>query len=498
MNEDLRNKLSSGAITRADVLAILEWQLSLPAERMDCALISECDLYLAPDGPRLGKEREDALFARLLEHIAAGDALASVRAGLDETAEDPYDLDDVVEPIDAIAPVDDEDEQDDRSPYGPDDPYDLDDVLEPIEAEMPQDDEDALDEFSPYGPDDPYDLDDVVDQEQAQTPAPGRRAAAKQTRAKHRRPIRRLAIVALITALLLALAVGGVAYGYRRGVLNFTEDFGFAKMVSQEGADQFVSSGVLKHLSLEHVDVDVLEAAYDGAELRVVYALTSHDGELKLDPYMENGYIMPGSKEGEVHMCDYLRVNGQDAYFDNTWEMPGEAPGQMLYYLQTNLSQWGVDVSGAETLTLGLPLLARDDPDSRVQPTLDFTIPAEIPEGLVRTAEVTEADMDGLNVTVAEARFSPLNGYVQLRIEGLTQERFYAEFSTLCEVYAMDGSLLTSSHLAGTHFDDEGALIGVTMTPTEGEWPDQMIIALEFEDYSPDWEAVLTLSPAKE
>ena len=472
MDEAVKNKLASGAITRADVLAILEWQLSLPAERMDCALISECDLYLAPNGPRLTREREDALLARLLERIAAAEGSASVRAGLDESAEDPYELDDVLEPIQAQT-------EDDAG-------------------------DDALDAYSPCGPDDPYDLDEVLDDhtdpKPAKNPEPSRRVTAKQAHAKHRRPVRRLAIIALVMALLLALAVGGVAYGYRRGVLNFTEDFGFARMVSQEGAEQFVSSGSLAHLSLEHVDVDVMEVAYDGTELRVMYALTSHDGQLKLSSHMENGYIMPGEEEGEVHMCDYLRINGQDAYFDDTWEMPGNEPGQMLYYLQTNLSQWGVDVSGAQELTLGLPLLAKDDPESRVQPTLDFTISAEIPEGLVRTAEVTEANMDGLTVTVAESRFSPLNGYVQLRIEGLTKERFEAVLSNswnLCSVYAMDDSLLTSSHLAGLDFDDGGALIGVAITPTEDQWPDQMIIALEKSDYSPDWEAVLTLSPDK-
>ena len=472
MDETLKSKLASGAITRADVLAILEWQFSLPAERMDCALISECDLYLSPNGPRLTREREDALLARLLERIAASEDIASMRAGLGENAVDPYDLDDVLEPIQAQAVEDGEDDdQDMYAPYGPDDPYDLDEVL-----------------------------DDHTDPKPVKNPEPNRRASAQQARAKHRRPVRRLAIVALVMALLLALAVGGVAYGYHRGVLNFTEDFGFARMVSQEGAEQFVSSGSLAHLSLAHVDVDVMEVAYDGVELRVMYALTSHDGQLKLSPHMENGYIMPGEEEGEVHMCDYLRINGQDAYFDDAWEMPGNEPGQMLYYLQTNLSQWGVDVSGAEGLTLGLPLLAKDDPESRVQPTLDFTISAEIPEGLVRTAEVTEADMDGLTVTVAESRFSPLNGYVQLRIDGLTRERYEATLSNswdVCAVYAMDGSLLTSSHLAGLDFDDQGTLIGVTMTPTEDQWPDQMILALEMNDYSPDWEAVLTLSPAK-
>ena len=51
--------------------------------------------------------------------------------------------------------------------------------------------------------------------------------------ARPRRISRRRAAVLLLLAL-LALAVGGVAYTVRRGVLNFTEDFGFAPMVSQE------------------------------------------------------------------------------------------------------------------------------------------------------------------------------------------------------------------------------------------------------------------------
>lgn len=244
--------------------------------------------------------------------------------------------------------------------------------------------------------------------------------------------------------------------------------------------------------------MDVLEAAYDGAELRVVYALTAHDGQLRMDEHTANGYIMPGSEEGDVHMCDYVTVNGQDAYFDDTWEMPGDEPGQMLYYLQTNLLSWGVDVSGAEALQIGLPMLPKEDPDARGPwPTVDFTIPAAVPAGLLRDVQVEEARMGGHAVSIEEARISPINGSVVLRIEGMSQEEA-ARINRYdqCEVYAMDGSRLTDSHLLLNDYADGDLLLGVAITPPEGDWPDEMILALEWDDYSPDWEVTLSLSPA--
>ena len=109
---------------------------------------------------------------------------------------------------------------------------------------------------------------------------------------------------ALITALalMLALAVGGVAYTVRRGVLNFTEDFGFAPMVSQDGAERLVTSGSLAHIELERTIIDVREAVYDGAELRIVYSLTDRSGELHLAATVANGYEMPGYDAGETQI----------------------------------------------------------------------------------------------------------------------------------------------------------------------------------------------------
>lgn len=398
LDENLRKKLEESSLSREDVLSLLDWQLSLPAEEMDCSLISECDLFLAGEFDEiaaLSDEKQDALYARLLDRIGHEPALRM--RGTHKSA--------------------------------------------------------------------------------------------------HRTRPRRMTVIVLLALLLLALTVGGVAYSVRRGVLNFTEDFGFARMVSQEGAEEFVNTA-LAHVELDHVVVDVLEAVYDGAELRIVYSLTDKSGELHLSEHMANGYIMPGSEEGDVHMCDFVCVNGQDAYFYDTWEMPGDVPGQMLYYLQTNLPSWGVDVSGADTLTIGLPMLPAQE-GQRGPGTVDFTIPAAVPEGLVRSATILESEVGGHRVSVKKAVFSPLNGYIEIRIEGLTREFYHTRMTGWCEIYAMDGSLLTSSHPDGPvgSSDDGGMTLAFTITPTEGDWPEQMILALEFEDYSPDWEFTICLDP---
>ena len=394
LDADIRRRLETGTLTRGDVLAILEWQLSLPAEQIDCALLRECDLFLDEQTPGLDAVRREALYARLLARLNGK--------------------------------------------------------------------------------------------------TPKRRAGRPVHRARPRRAL----MIALLVLLLLALAVGGVAYSVHRGVLNFTEDFGFARMVSLEGADSFVTSGPLAHLKLPHVIIDVTEAVYDGAELRIVYSLTDPDGELTLAEHVENGYVMPGSEEGEVHMCDFVSVNGQDAYFNNTWEMPGDAPGQMLYYLQTNLPEWGVDVSGAQTLSIGLPMLPRPEGE-RAFAQVAFEIPAVVPGDLLLQASLEDVHCGGHDVSIGQATFSPLNGYIALRIDGLTRDAYLREMSGQCEVYAMDGSLLTDSCPEGPvdRGEDSSMTLGFTITPPETGWPERMILALEFKDYSPDWEVVIRLKP---
>lgn len=404
MDDSLRRKLEQTQLTTEDVLAILEWQLSLPAEEMDCDLISECDLFLAPQTSDADEAQLRKLLVRIQAQISAGHPPAA-RANA--------------------------------------------------------------------------------------SPAPARTAH------RRRRPGRLLTAV-LIALLLLALAMGAVAFGVHRGVLTFNEDWGWlTPLVYLDGAQEFVSSGELAHVELEHVTIDVLEAVTDGAELRVVYSVTNNEG-IAFEAESGTDYAdIPGAKEDDVHICDFILVNGQDAYFDDAWQAPGEAPGQMMYYLQTNLPTWGVEIGDAQELTLALPMIGRVeyiDGAYTDKGFVKFTIPAKLPEDKILSAELVDARMDGHAVTIAEAVFSPLNGYVQLHVEGLTHTEFLRDFTTMGEVYGPDDYALDGADLYGTDETPTGLLVGFTMYPPVDGWPDTLVLAMERNGYAPDWEATIRLT----
>ena len=275
---------------------------------------------------------------------------------------------------------------------------------------------------------------------------------------------------AVAFAVLCALGVGCVAAGLSRGVLNFNEDFGWGTpIVSQEGAQALVTSGALAHASFEHVDVDVLEAVYDGTELRVVYGVTNRSGEAVVRDG-EDAEV-PGAADDGVHMCDDVRVNGQVAFFDDTYEAEGSEPGQMLYYLQTNLAAWGVDVAGERELTIGLPLLPREE-GSREQPTLDFVLSADVPEGTARGAKLA-GEMPG--VRIAKASFSPVRGYVEVEIDAQTLAGRKA--SSLCRASTAGGTQL-ECHLVLLDEGETGLRAGLALMPPQGEWPERITLTL--------------------
>lgn len=401
MNDDLRRKLESAALSRSDVLDILVWQLSLPAEQMDCDLISECDLFLDPDSCGMDAARRQQMHDALMAYARGGHTARHLR------------------------------------------------------------------------------------------------------RSGHRRRMtgRRMLVIVLALLMLLALTVGAVAYFVRRGVLNFNDDWGWLAPLSyQEGAEEFVTSGTLYHQELEHVTVDVIEAVTDGAELRIVYSVTNNEG-VPFEGETGTDYAsVPGAEDDGVHMCDYVIVNGQDAYFDDAWQAPGEEPGQALYYLQSNLPAWGVDISGEEELHLGLPMIGHVeyiDGQYTGKGLVQFTIPAKIPEERIKTAELAHADMGGHAVAITKAVFSPLNGYAEIHVDRLTEREFALDFTTMGEVYGPDGLALAAADIYGTEETQTGFLVGFTMYPPAGGWPDTLVLAMERKNYEPDWEAVIRIVDQK-
>lgn len=398
MNDNLRQKLESASLTKDDVLDILVWQLSLPAEQIDCDLISECDLFLDPASRGMDAARRQQIQDMLMAYTRGGHTARQAR------------------------------------------------------------------------------------------------------RSVHRRRLtgHRMLIAVLALLMLLALTVGAVAYFVHRGVLNFNDDWGWlAPLTYLEGAEEFVTSGTLYHQELEHVTVDVIEAVTDGADLRIVYSVTNNAG-IPFDGETGTDYVsVPGAEEDGVHICDYVIVNGQDAYFDDAWQSPGDIPGQALYYLQSNLPAWGVDISGEETLELGLPMIGHVEYiDGRYtgKGLVQFTIPAKIPEDRMKTAKLLEADMGGHAVTITKAVFSPLNGYAEIHIEDMTERDFALEFTTMGEVYGPDGYALSGADIYGTEETEAGFTVGFTMYPPADGWPDTLVLAMERKNYEPDWEAVIRIT----
>jgi len=67
MDQRMKEKIKSGSLTKADVRKLIDWQLSLRAERIDHGLVDECLLFLYPDAPGLSSAARDTLWGRLAE-----------------------------------------------------------------------------------------------------------------------------------------------------------------------------------------------------------------------------------------------------------------------------------------------------------------------------------------------------------------------------------------------------------------------------------------------
>lgn len=379
MSRNLYQKLIESALSEAQVEALLFWQLSLPAERIDCTLVSECLSFLDPDAPGMDAKRK-----------------AEIGAGLR-----------------------------------------------------------------------------------------GMRRSVVYKRNTHRSP-RRLLVIAALMLLMLALAASAVAYIYSRGVLNFNVDFGYGtEITGQEGAEKLVTSGNLAHLELDHVIIDVLEAACDGTELRIVYRLTSKVGDCYISEHAVDSYIVPGTEEDVVHMCDFVSVNGQKAYFYDDYEMLGERTNEVLYYLQSNILDWGVDVSEAEQLEIGLPCLGVPE-YGREPEMVRFTIPSAITEDMIRGARLVSANAGGYAVTLETARFTPLSGYVQFFVEGIQREQLWEIAEGWGWAVDADGNKIQGGRLEGVDKAENGTRISFFIMPPQDGWMEEIRYVYQMIDGN-DW-----------
>ena len=62
------------------------------------------------------------------------------------------------------------------------------------------------------------------------------------------------------------------------------------------------------------------------------------------------------------------------------------------------------------------------------------------------------------------------------------------------EVYGPDGYALSGADIYGTEETESGFTVGFTMYPPADGWPDMLVLAMERNNYQPDWEAVIRIT----
>lgn len=316
---------------------------------------------------------------------------------------------------------------------------------------------------------------------------------------------RRLAVLILAGVLLLALAAAAIAtaFGYRIFGFPFPADDPVSYV--QEGAYTLMKQN-LKHVSYDHVDVDILEAVYDGMDLRVVYSVWDRNATERLtDEDLYHG-IAAAKLDGVTCVCDWIVINGQDANLSDAAEEPGERNGEMIYSIEALLSDQGIHPEG--DFTVGLPLIKNEKNLTIAPVELTFTINAEDAKKWVRTAYPAQMIEGNYRVAITEAEFSPMSGAILLTVSDTAyvppegEEEQKAEYAAwiggdngqqsplekeaylwggMAQLFTQDGKQVGITETEYYSYKEGPGLMPVKLrvTPPEGEgWPEKMFLAV--------------------
>jgi len=321
-------------------------------------------------------------------------------------------------------------------------------------------------------------LQSTMQQENAQQPGAFPRAA--------RIPRRRAVILLLVIILVIAFAATGIAIAIWHGVFNFAQDILPQEDYSvQETAGSLVMSN-LAFMRLEHVDVTVRQAVYDGYELRVVYAVRDRAATESLPEEAVYKGIFDAALLDGITVCDWIEIDGQHADFSDTFVDIGDVPGEMVYYLAANLTNSGIAPEGE--FEVGLPLI-RAEPRATVPEALIFTLDAGLTEGLLRKAGLLETTMDGYALSLDTAVFSPVGADVRITFHGgdtEAREKIAYIWGDTARLFTPGGEALGS--LWNVHWEfrtEDETTVVFQFTPPEN-WPKEMVLAIPDSSGQPD------------
>ena len=305
-------------------------------------------------------------------------------------------------------------------------------------------------------------------------------------------PKRRPALILVLILLLLALVGGGLAWAFHLGVLSIpTAVMTQYDSPESEAAQSLVQTDLFT-AQYNHSELRVREAAFDGQQLRIVYSLrdTREDASLTdSDSYMAS--IAAAQLDG-IGGCDYLIVDGRDdVYLDDIFQLPGENPAEMLYYIAANIPG---DMLLSDVITVQMPIGAFDlETRTRLHDDVIFTLDTTQATQYTLFAKPATVVWDTLEVAVTDAHFSPLRGLVAVEYRAVDA----APSCTPIELRLFTPSGNPVGQPRPSAFGSPNGL-NVTVIITQyiptGDWPEQMVLAPELPGGGMDTNHIIPLT----
>ncbi|MEG1776625.1 MAG: hypothetical protein RR367_08960 [Clostridia bacterium] len=328
-------------------------------------------------------------------------------------------------------------------------------------------------------------LDDRADEEAAPHRADVWAKLCGQAKSCIRKPKQKIAVSLAFILLLIALAGMGLALALHAGVLTFPSVvFPWLPRADSDAAQSLVQSELFQ-AQYEHCELRVREAAFDGHQLRIVYSLrdTRAGATLTADDRQQSA-IAAAQLDG-IGCCDYLTLDGQDVYLEDTYQLPGEENAEMLYYLAANIPG---EISLAQTVIVCMPI---GEIDLQTGKRLQISFPLNTATVAARSAQKVGVVWDNLNVTVERAEFSPLHGLVVVRYAAVNPHQPFEPIEL--SLFTPDGDPVGQkwySSYGGSAFVVDQI---TTQYIPEGSWPEHMVLAPQLVDGQMDQDHLLAL-----
>jgi len=307
-----------------------------------------------------------------------------------------------------------------------------------------------------------------------------------------RKAVRRRSGMVIVMLLVLALAAAGLAAALSPKVFSFLWGQDTPNAYVQKDASGLVKAN-LGNIEKEHVALTILEAVFDGQELRVVYSVRDKGAQRLYTQEDEALLEEVAEKDSLGIICDWVVIDDADVYLSDCGTKPGTENGELLFYLQALTAEQGVTPKG--DFAVGLPLFrdtTGERPTSVVPPELQFTLNASRVAKLVRNAKPAEATIDGVKYSMIEAAFTPVAGSIRLDVTGngaANAKSLVYAFGQDARLYTLDGVQIgeppLSSFVEPNGQNDPPTAILMRIVPPD-VWPEEMLLALPDKDGKPD------------